>query len=433
MKLHTITLEKIDQTADLAARVLLITTVLNLNGFFRMAFNAERSVSVVMLLTSLFLLSKCRKYLQSKLVTLLSLTIFVYLVVGTVFYNYSNGTQPLIRYWIGYLSSLLIILAIASYTISAGYAHRLDSLLRFIRGCLVVVVVSVILSPILYEKVYITLPPSDPNRFGGLFGNPNEAGIMSCLALVGFYTIPFRSKIIQASVLVVAFAAIVLTFSKTAIVLAIFLTAWAIARSVKKYPLLLYIVIPLALSVSVYNIDLAQLFSSLANKNILDLNDNQRVRISAIGEILTGTINADTSTGRTELWKLGIERAIDVLPFSTGLGSYHSFVGGEINQSGVWVGVHNTFLMFWGEGGVFAAMLLLFTMAYFLLTVSQLAARDFEVSCLLILIADMSATHNALLLRYNNIFFGLVLGMTIYAMRSRNKVRIARSTKRIIP
>ena len=386
-----------------------------------MAFAAEQAISIIILVSALYLLIRNFQHLMSPLVTCVLLTFLFYLVFGTLFYDDINTSSPLGRYVRGYLGSLLIILALTSFILANADDRKIIRYLGFVRNCLIIAAVSVYLSPILYQKVFVTLPPTDLNRFGGVFGNPNEAGIVACLAVVFAWHVPFKFKLLQLLALLITAGAVVLTFSKTAMSFIILMLIFIMMRSFKKY---LIISVPAILITLVFFIQYSEeIFNTIADQNYVELTENQQNRIRTVGKIISGNIDEDTTTGRTIIWKIGFDRFLENFPKPGGLGSFHSLVGGARAASGEWAGVHNTYLMMFGEGGLLAGAMLVLTMVSLLWSSWRHEGIHLEFFCWIAIAADMFANHHALLFRYLDFMFGIMLGLTVYSVRKRKLAR----------
>ena len=412
-----------DDVADLAARAVVVVAAFNLNGLLDMAVGASQipglgqGVSIVMLAGSAILVWKYGLLTWFLPFTLLMGAIAAYLVFGTVISEpmFSAGANT--DYYRTYGGSMLLIWAVAGYTMKLGEGPDLVSYLQFVRNCFLVAAGSILASPILYDYVYARVPPSYYERMGGFFENPNEAGFVACLALVLVLAVPFRRGVYQWLMVLATLVAVALPLSKGAITAAILLLGYNLVRRIG--PKLAGVLLVGVLVVSPFLKDAGEQIESLAES--AELSAGQRERILSIGQILRGKLDSDVSTGRTEMWQIGVERAWDRLPFGSGLGSFHHMRGG-IAEGEVWMGAHNTFLMFWGEGGVPAVALLLVGM---LATVGYgfvFSRGAIEVPAMIVLVADMMGTHGALGLRYHNFALGLVLGLLCFQV-SRWRLR----------
>jgi len=400
-------------TAGGAARALAVACGLNLNGVASMAFGVDQIVSIVMLLSSAYLMRKYWRFVWSLPMTLVVATIVTYLMLGTLFYDFRLSIFEPERFYQPYLCGVLIMAAVAGYTASLADESSYRRWLVFVRNVFVLSSLSVWASPLLY-KYYVNLPDSAvEERMSGFFGNPNEAAMASLIAVTLLLVQPVRVFTIQVLLLCAGIGAIVLTFSKNGMsCLAVVLALFA-ARQLKGYTLL---VVPILATLGLLIIQDAQGFIGPIIENpVLELNQEQKNRLFAIGNILSGQINEQTTTQRSVLWHVVIARAWDVFPLGSGIGSANNVIGGII-QKDQWLGVHNTFLMLWGEAGILPPLLLISALVTLILRSIRRRLIVVQVG-LFILVADMMSYHGALTLRYHNLLFGLLIGATSLRVR----------------
>ena len=393
--------------ADFAAKALVLACVLNLNGVANMMFDVGQAVSLVMLAAPVVILTRYGNSKWSKPLVLLVATILSYLFLATLYGDPLAETHQPMKYYISFGGGLLIILSVAIYTAARPHGSPLDNWLAFLRNSLLVAAASVWASPILYT-FYVNAPPSSFNRMGGFFGNPNEAGIASLLAVGMVLGFPFRWYWLQLSMLLLAAGAAVLTFSKTAMSGVIVVLTWHLLRQVEGFARIL---LPLVALVAIIIIqDFNAILSAIAESPLLDLDHSQKGRILALADILTGKINQETSTHRTLMWEFVLKRAWEDFPSGSGLGSAHH-IAGFLMEGDVWQGVHNTFLMLLGEAGPIPPLLLVAFLAILIRDTVRYQAGPVAMFCLFPLVLDFMATHGALSTRYHNVMLGAVVGL----------------------
>jgi O-antigen ligase len=392
--------------SDVSARVLAVASALNLNGVFDMTLGIVQVASIMLLVGSVHLVAKHGRLPWSLPFMLIMSAFVAYLVFGTVVSDPMLAPPPF-GFYRTYVGSMLLIWAIAGYTTWLGHGPRLGAYLEFVRNAFVVAAASIWASPVLYT-FYAHLPPSHYERMGGFFENPNEAGVAACVALVLTLALPYRRALYQAIALLLVLVAVVLTLSKAAITAAIFVLAWRLVRQPRRG---LVIVAMAALLVLPWLQD-NSLLDGVADR--LELNVNQRERLLGVGQIFGGKIDSHVTTGRTDLWQIGLDRAWKSFPFGSGLGSFH-FIRGGIAEGEVWMGIHNTFLMFWGEAGVLPALLLIGGFAAMAIYAVMFARGGIELPMLIVIFMEMLGTHGALGLRHNNLVLGMTLGLLGFA------------------
>jgi hypothetical protein len=396
----------IDRTADVAARGLAAACALNLNGVFSMAFDLGQAASIVMLVTSLSLIIKCGKAAWSTPFALMVFAIVSYLALASIFFDPLQTVYEPEKFYQAYGVSILIIWAMAGYTASLEPWLRLDNFLRFLRNIFLVSAASVWASPILY-KYYVNLPLSAEQRMGGFFANPNEAAIASVIAVALVLGLPFRSRLLQLPLLLMAVGAVTLTFSKTAMSCLVVILAWHLFQRVKGAMLF---ILPFVAVLAIAAIqDAEDILTMVVENPLIDLDQTQKNRILAVGDILGGGIDERTSTGRTHLWALVLERAWDRFPLGSGIGSAHNVIGGIV-ENDAWQGAHNSFIMMLGESGPLPAVLLVASMVTLFVAVMRSPLGRILTPCVFALVIDMIATHGALATRYHNLMLAVALG-----------------------
>ena len=413
-----------DWRIDWPAKVLVIICVLNLNGVVSMMFDQGGAVSLLMLGTASILVLAAGRRVWSLPFALLFLAIVSYLLFGALFYDPLLSVEAPGKYYRAYGGALLILWGLAGYVARLEPGPRLDGFLAFVRNVFLLSAASVWASPILYEY-YVNLPFSFQQRMGGFFGNPNEAAMVSVLAVALTLALPFRSKLIQIAALAMAGTAVFMTFSKTGMVCLVIVLAWHLVRAARGIGLVILTLGMLA--VILFLQDAEGILIAIVDSPMLDLDEHQRGRVLAVGQILSGQIDETTSTGRTYLWRLVIERALNDFPLGSGLGSAHHIIGGVLEHD-AWQGAHNTFLMIWSESGVLPLLLLIAAMGSAALSSLRYVRSRLELTCLFVLLVNMIVSHMSLALRYHNvmlaIIFGLLAGVSWRYAKKRSRRRI---------
>ncbi|MCH7629911.1 MAG: O-antigen ligase family protein [Proteobacteria bacterium] len=410
----------IDKT-DLPARILAVICLLNINGVMWMVFDQEALVSFAMLGSALFLVIFVGRRAWSLPFSLLMGALATYLALGVMFSGASATVDDPAHYVRAYGGTLVVLWGAVGYAASlVDDDRRALSFLLFVRGALLVAAASVWFSPILY-RYYANLPRafSFEERMGGFFANPNEAAMVSVFAVVFVQELPFRNRLIQWLGLLVSSVAVFLTFSKTGMTCVIVYLAWSLMRKAKGFGLIL---LPLVAVVAILLVqDPDGILRGIAESPALQLGAAQQSRVLAIGDILGGQIDEETTTGRTYLWQLAAARAWETFPLGNGLGSGHHMVGGLL-EAGVWQGAHNTFLMMWSESGVLPVLLLIAAMMAALSNTLRHPRWHLLLPTLIVLLVDMMATHTALSTRYHNMVMALAMGLAVRARQSAGGV-----------
>ena len=394
-----------------SARSITVLTALNANGVVDMTFGIEQAGSLAILVPCLILIARHGNRAFWPAFNALLIAFTIYLGLGTLFANPSENGDMAGQICITYLGAVLIIWGMASYTAALGNSPQLRRFLGFLRDAFVVSAGSVLASPFLYT-FYVNLPPSSIDRMGGFFGNPNEAAIAADCALGLVLAIPYRMYLVQVSALFAIAIAIVLPFSKAAITAAIIIIVW---QFLKKLRGIMLLIVPLLGLVAIIMIeDPSGIIDGIVNSEILALDAHQQQRLLDVGHILSGQLNEETTTGRSDLWLITIQRAWEMFPLGAGLGSRHSIIGGVV-ENDVWLGVHNTFLLFLGEAGPAAFAALLVSFALLAYAAVKSARGELERILIFLLFIDMMGSHTTFSVRFENLTLGVTMGLLSFS------------------
>jgi O-antigen ligase len=331
------------------------------------------------------------------------------MALGTLFFDPVSSVAPVEKFQLTYSATIIILWGVASYV--AGLARPLDfdRFLRFVRNTFLIASGSVWASPILYQ-LYVNVAAGAEQRMGGFFGNPNEAAYAALIAMALVLNVPYRNSVLQGAALTLASGAVVLTFSKAGMLLLIIVVGLHLFLRANGAGKLALMLMAILLVLAIQNAN--SILRYVLDLQLFELSSYQQSRILAVGEILGGRIDEETTTRRSVLWALTIERSWEKLPVGSGLGSYHNIVGG-ILENGVWQGSHNVFLMILGESGALPVLLLIGAMIGTGYGVLRLPRAQVELMLLLtaVLLVSMMAGHAGLGVRYQNLTLGIVLGV----------------------
>lgn len=402
---HALPLDPTERLVEYyTVRFLLAAGVLNLNGLSAQLFGVDQVFSLLMALASIVLIVRMGVAGISPLLLNLIIVLASFLAFGSVFSATISESMRFIQ-TATYAASAMMIWAVASYVASVTSRERLMQLLRYVRNIMLLSCLSVWFSQELYAIYKVA--PLALDRNSGFFGNPNEAGIVAAIEFAILLALPYRSKIFQAVAVALVLGAVVLTFSKSSLIALIIVAALHAIR-MRRFATIISSCVAVAF--------LLVFADDIASQQTVELTPSQRVRLQQVVKIFSGQIDADTTTGRSELWAYGLSRAIENFPFGDGLGSFH-FLQGQKLENDVWQGVHNTFLMFLGESGPLPMVLLVFFTLYLVSAGIRHGFTGIEIGYIAILLLDMMATHHALSLRFHNALLGLVIGTLSISMR----------------
>ncbi|QRM27260.1 O-antigen ligase [Microvirga sp. VF16] len=395
---------------------LLLFTGLNLNGIGAKFIGGESLFSPIALVLTLILLIKYARIERVRYIYFFALaTICVYLFAGSI--------PPLTRgeikveYLSLYTTSIILMSAVYFWIVSKDEGGRLQILYAF-KWILITACVFIILSEFLrpYEVVhelsaaYSSQLEDGRDRASGSFENPNEAAAVALYCLVLVVALPSKyglGKLFQCGV---AFVALVMTFSKAAMLGAIILTA---AFLLTKRSLRAKISVLLTFLTGVIILWFAY------EQDLFHFSIEQRERLADVLNLAGGEITDRTTTMRNVLLQYGVEKIREVFPWGAGLGELHAMEGSirKVSSGGIettrWLGVHNTFLTILGEGGVIPFMMLLILLCCLMIAGRRSQYRDIIWGFTIVFMIELSAGHHILMLRYADTVLAIAIALAV--------------------
>lgn len=181
-------------------------------------------------------------------------------------------------------------------------------------------------------------------RYSGLISNANDAGFIFNIALVLNYYIYTKNRGVFGLLLtLLPIIAVFITFSKTAIISCLIIL-FVLVRKEFKYASysIRFLMIFILLIVLLQGVNL--------NSTLSYLETDQQERIEQVFEVFQGNINDKTTTNRTELLDVGLAKLEEAWVFGSGFKTFSI-----LNE--IQVGVHNQYLLVWGEGGILSLVL----------------------------------------------------------------------------
>lgn len=414
---------KIKYTTIIKLCLVALSTIIfcNLNGLSTLFFGITAPFSPLMLLLSLIIIytgwfKEKIKINKWWVITIIVFYImYMYIAFGSYLWDSSqvhSGTS-LTSLFRSYISSILIILA---YYIGATvYLKERD--LNFI--------IKYIFPFFLFTSVFVAIGPFiglqssfnygndfSGERSTGFFANPNEAGAFANLSLVVFLAalIVFKRKLWILPLIGIAIYGAITSFSKAAFLLSLFLIFIFLFKTVISFRsngLKTNVFIFTFLTLIFFSVQYAIFnFEGIVS----NLTGGQEKRVIATYELLQGKITKETTSDRDVLFKYGW-RLIKRKPLiGNGLGSFHRFKGGKMQ-----LGVHNTFLMIFGEAGIFILLLFIFYFIYmgFQGLIYPNAGLGFFIMgfVTVYLINICGTSHNALDDRTSNAILGMIIAL----------------------
>ncbi len=213
-------------------------------------------------------------------------------------------------------------------------------------------------------------------RYSGFYLNPNAAGfICICGYCIGYNIENKYLKIIGQFIFI--FAGI-LTLSRTFILLWVCVTIIAAVLNKK--------------NLVTIGVGIASMILILSVSVVLKLETG---RFTALEGLLENKVDTNTITedSRSDTWSLYTDVLLDGVFFGYG---YRAMQGKEVDNVGVDVGVHNTYLMILGEAGLIPFLVIIFIyLKLFFTSISRHLKTHPEYSFLsFVLIAFMLTSHN---------------------------------------
>ncbi|MCX7548391.1 O-antigen ligase family protein [Xanthomarina sp. F1114] len=228
--------------------------------------------------------------------------------------------------------------------------------------------ISVIINAVLFSTDY--------GRYGGLYLNPNRAGL-TCLAAFSL-SFTIKHRITKLGLQLIIVIAGIMTLSRYFILLLVIINLIAISSNIKNGIGLLAgsfgVVLILALSsVLQLNTERFDAFKSLFNSDHVE----------------TETISRGS---RTETWALYTDVILENVVTGKGYKTLH---GRDYNTVGVQTGVHNTYLLVLGEAGFIVFLMFIFCYTSLFLKSLKFLKINIEYVCLaFILMTFLLVSHN---------------------------------------
>src|SRR5690554_2083920 len=282
------------------------------------------------------------------------LGIYYYLISGI---NYMGDTREFIIDAIKYF-----IFIIGSISLIRDTSWKELGVILFIG------VLSVIINAFLFSTAY--------GRYGGLYLNPNRAGL-TCLAAFSL-TFLIKHNILKLSIQLIIVVAGIMTLSRYFLLLLFLINIIAIISNRKN---------GISLLAGTFGIILIFSLSS-----ILQLNTERFEAFESLfsdDEVQTETISRGS---RSETWALYTDVILENVLIGQGYKTLH---GRQYNNVGVQTGVHNTYLMALGEAGFILFFMFIFIYIYLFTKSANHLRENVEYICLsFVLMTFLLVSHN---------------------------------------
>ena len=333
--------------------------LLNFNHIANLAVGFGWPVSIAIATCCAFLLLVTRVPLRD------SLGVPGYLVVGALSSYLVIGTAVALLVGISDLVfdvslptriilGVLVLLASAAGATAMLKHVGIDSLLSGVALILAAVSFLILATPLLEEHLYIPrlehLTSARTSRSSGPFADANLAGLAACNAAVAGLTL-FHSRsnrLIGALALILGSAAVVLSYSRTALIALALVGAYFMlaaaprhikgSRSFRLRPAIALV----AIGIIVFFITIEHLPFGIPWQRVTSLFSIEKL----------------VANERMLIFALGLSQITDSWLVGNGLFSFRQIEGAPRCRGEIVCSVHNSYLQFWGESGLFPLTLL---------------------------------------------------------------------------
>jgi O-antigen ligase len=294
-------------------------------------------------------------------------TIFVFTFIiisypATLYYNEVNPTFDMVAALRIYFYNFIITFTCYQYTLFIIERNKISWFLNCLNAFLIIgTLITIFAIPLGFYKIKYAISPGflSFNRMAGLYFDPNFAGFAANITAIFSISSLFRPKspkLLGIIGVLVGFIGIAVSFSKAGILsLAIWLLIAAIIYVImyRQIDSKIRRIATIFFGILFYLIFQFIVYISL---NLSNLPKDQRDRITQIENIITGKADKSDTSNRANLVELGLEKVAERPVFGTGYLSF-TYLLNAGSQTGDNVGVHNTFLRVWGEGGTLSFLL----------------------------------------------------------------------------
>lgn len=394
---------------DLSAKSIIFISVLSLNELIFMMTGLRRTASVILIIPAGFMIMHYwSHFLENRVVLTFIVPLVVYCLLALAYGTFSGsvdfGLVPSISICI------MLFLSISLHIVKSD-EKTVDDLVEFSRNILFLASAAIVLSPWYYPYMpELVKAQTYDHRFSGFFTSPNDASLAAVLFLNFVLYRPFKSNIINVFAMVLVIFAIYFTLSKTGIIL--FVTSFLVFLILKHKWFFL----------SVFSVSLLAIWyfvGMLYERNSalpLDLVRSNRMR--NIIDFFTGSL--DRIGHKDILWYDAIMRIKHNFPHGAGLGTFHRLVDsvyenrmeeGTVNEIDDWLGVHNMYLMIFGEAGFVAFFV--FVVCYGkLIKLALFSSKDkLPFAIILISLGFFGAVHDAFEMRAQMVILAVAIGL----------------------
>jgi hypothetical protein len=407
-----------DWIVVVAFSLLIIVSLLNLNGLAAMVFGLERAFSVVYLIGTGIIILRLwhRRFYLSTPIRLYLWFMGSYIVFGCAA---STDSELLLGYMPSAVASVTITLSAYLASLAAFSTFGVAYVVFRLTIILSAAAATVFLTPYFADVVYVhieNLAWTVEGRASGVFANPNETGMAACYAIafaIGGIEL-FSSKRIRLmlwGMTAVSIVAVIMSFSRTAIAIAFVMLVVFMLRSMRNAGRSALPVLTGAALVLVGG------WFLLEGWREFNWSPGQAQRLGSFERILRGGAElGHDDSHRLEASTVGLKHWLERPFFGHGLAD-----GQSLRELGD-TGSHNTYLLILGDAGIvpfffFVAMIFAFwTSTRYARDCGNVAiAEYFGISFVMAALAN----HNLLNNRSINVLTGVIMALLALSETAR--------------
>ena len=394
----------------------------NLNGLFSLfgAPTAIMSPLIFLFSLSLFFIGIIKKSYLKIDFYLFSSTLILFYALATIsgLFYYGETTFKLLYIWAEFRNIITTLIIFSIFYCFTKRKIKSDELRPLLKGIMLLFLITLSFgafeSVIGLRSVHNVI--RDPNRALGFFGNPNETGFQANLTLViviAYYLLNKAKKsIIYLPLMGLCIYGAFSSFSKSAIVSCAVIIILILFFSIKQIFQLNFksrFIYVIGIFVFITTFLIVPRVEGYYEE--LSLAQQKRIK-GTIDLAIKGEFNTRTTSSRSNVFEDAFEIIKRKPIFGNGL--YTFSIGGSFASSPTH-GVHNVYLKLLGEGGVFALLIFLIFIIYFLLKAITLRSLELQFLCVSTMIAFCLfafGTHGALYNKFSIAFLGVVSAIT---------------------
>lgn len=390
---------------DLSVKSIILISFLSLNELVFMMTGFKRTVSVLLIIPAIFMIVHYwPRFWQNEIVLLFVMPVAIYVLLAVMYGAFSGNVDFSLIPAILLCSTLAVSISI--HLISSD-EKTIDNIVEFTRNVLFLASTAVVLSPWYYPYLPELQPShTTAHRFSGFFKNPNDACLMAVVFMNFVLYRPFDRKILTVFAMILAIFAVYYTLSKTGIIMfvASFLVLLLFNRKWWIFSIL-----------SVFSLYAMYSLEILSMTNFTYLTTSERIkRINGMLEFFSGHIGRANVGDKDILWYDAVQRIQHTFPHGDGLGTFHRLVDSVFQHHPAfddWYGVHNMYLMIFGEAG-FVAFAVFVGCYGRLVVLSLLSSRDkLPFAVILTSLLYFGTSHHAFEIRSQMVALAIAIGL----------------------